>query len=1026
MQRNRLPHLLVVFNVLLMVPLTAGAQAPVWETWQNNPNNDQFAQIPYEVAFVATPIVETIGTCGAFSNVALGDYEIGADVLGATKPSPGNELWILTRNGDVKKLFPLPSYETVMVTHPDTGALVDLIDTPLGQLGKASVTDFHVSEDGDALLFTYFHDATFNIASNQGGMSEKGADSYRMDLSTLLADPTITPNASNTPVQRLTFKDYGGANPKGNNEPVDQNDDAMNLTTVNVGNNDWGTVEMHPIEVRTRDGLKYVWVSGEKRNINSNKQFGHNNYNLNLKIADINADKSMGASRQFHYYTTTSALSPTPLPNGFAFAYQATTADARNWQIQSIDSEGRWKPLIGYGSNPDLFHLGAYCVDNDGQGAPDGDYFIGTRYYNLNNNGFGSLWRINLADQGINSYDLSVQWGFKPKQKGQLRISKFVEDGDDPSKKNAANMYYGKMTSPACGAPNDLFFAHTPTSANGRKCSDDGKNVYHAYIAYRADLQAFDPTATWTPAGGDGPRIAVDDSSDAYTLAWPRPVLSWQQRTGQAQQQVAPAIIDPGTPIAPGRPYAIVGTSALYNTDRKPYDCWLKPAYQPYDPIAQATEHNINDQFISNFDALSKVIPDPMGLYPPGCAPLREEDVLGVQINLTSNKLNHNCCNLGYETDGSGNQETVRSLGVYDVRTQGDTSFKARVPANVPFEFHLLDKEFGMRLVDVRTWHSLQPRESRYDCGGCHQHEEGAAKPFAGTVASQSAPLNMVGQTQVVTYDALCTPMVTTTGNATEAMPEWINDIWVGDAGAPGITSGFDTYCGDCHRQGSTHPNAGTSAFSYTSESTAYNALKNQKWADAINGALGSPAFWAARGMRTDGRSGNYPNWNHDPIHATEPDLCGQNNPPAARKAAWVAKLGQWIDNLMPRDTGLTFGGKTLDAKWDRYHPTVDGAVIDSTCQGRKLRIGYWDDSGTLAAVDVTVNGTPLGPTLVNVPNGVKVYSGLNIGDRAVVKVTGIDADGNRIWYEKTGLALKKVCKPTVVQVEDPIQLPLP
>lgn len=1003
--------------ITLILPVAAAAQSPSWETWSNNPGNDQYAQIPYEVVFVATPIVETVLPCSPFGNQPIGQYEIGTDVLGATKPSPGNELWVLTRNGDVKKLFPLPSHETVNVVHPGTGAMVPLIDTPLGQLNKASVVEPNISEDGERILFTLFHDATFNINSNQGGMSEKGADLYVMDMTALLDDPAITPNASNMPVTRLTFKDYGGANPKGNNEPIDQNDGAMNLTTVNLGNNDWGTVEMHGIELRTRDGLKYVWVSGEKRNTNSNKSFGHNNYNLNLKIADIRADKSMGTARQFQYYTTTSALSPTPLPDGFAFAYQATTADARNWQIQSIDSEGRWKPLIGYGSNPDLFHLGAYCVDNDGQGAPDGDYFVGTRYYNLNNNGFGALWRLNLADQGINSYDLGVQWGFKPRQKGQTKITQGVPDGDDPSA-------IGKMTSPACGLPNDLFFAYTPTSANGRKCSADGKDIYHAYIAYRADLQPFDPTATWTPAGGDGPRIAVDDSTDTLTLAWPRAVLSWQQRTGQTQQQVAPEIIDPTTPIAPGRPYAIVGTSALYNTDRKPYDCWLKPAYQPYDPIAQASEHNINDQFIWNFDALSKVIPDPMGMFPPGCAPVREEDVLGVQINLTSNKLNHNCCNLGYQTDGAGDQETVRTLGVYDVRAQSDTSFKARVPANVPFEFHLLDAEFGMRLVDVRTWHSLKPRESRYDCGGCHQHEEGQAIPFAGTVASQQAPLNMVGQTQVVTYDATCSPMLVTSGNATEATPEWIEDIWVGDAGAPGVTTGFDTYCGECHRQGSTNPNAGTSAFSYTGEADAYNTLKSQKWADAINGALGSPAFWAARGKRTDGRMGSFPDWNHDPVHATDPDLCGQNNPPDAAKASWVAKLGQWIDNLMPRDTGNTFGGMTLDAKWDRYHPTVDGAVIDGLCRGTRLRVGYWDDSGILARVEATKNGTTIGSPLVNVPNGVRTFTGLNIKGRDVIKVSAEDPDGNRIWYEKTGAQLKKDCKPTVVQIEDPLPLP--
>jgi hypothetical protein len=59
----------------------------------------------------------------------------------------------------------------------------------------------------------------------------------------------------------------------------------------------------------------------------------------------------------------------------------------------------------------------------------------------------------------------------------------------------------------------------------------------------------------------------------------------------------------------------------------------------------------------------------------------------------------------------------------------------------------------------VRTWHSLQPRETRTNCGGCHQHVQGQAIPFAGTVASTQPARNMVSKTQLINCDGGCNPV---------------------------------------------------------------------------------------------------------------------------------------------------------------------------------------------------------------------------------------------------------------------------
>ena len=52
-----------------------------------------------------------------------------------------------------------------------------------------------------------------------------------------------------------------------------------------------------------------------------------------------------------------------------------------------------------------------------------------------------------------------------------------------------------------------------------------------------------------------------------------------------------------------------------------------------------------------------------------------------------------------------------------------DTSFLAKIPADVAFTFQTLDKH-GMVLNMAQTWHQVRPGEIRNDCGGCHAHSQ--------------------------------------------------------------------------------------------------------------------------------------------------------------------------------------------------------------------------------------------------------------------------------------------------------------
>ncbi len=963
----------------------------VWDTALDHPGDDRYVLPDYPIAFVAARVVEN-----SSEGETVGNYHIGTDVLSANNPDRGNHLWILLPTGQVVKLFPL-----------DTHVASGVIDTAAGQLDTGTVVEPNLSEDGTRLYFSYFHDVTLEQSHSFGlhRLPLKGADLYAIDLSGLIANPALDP--STLPVMRLTTREYSG---NGAQSPEDRNKAAMNQTLADqTGPNDWGTVYMHAVEMRTEHGLVLVYVSDERRVRNSNQSMsiGYANHNFNLHMADILADGSLANARQWQYYTTTSALSPTPLRNGVAFSYQASTEAARNWQIQGVDSAGRWYPIAGYGINPELFHLGAFCVEPSGPNA--GDYFVGTRYYNANNEGFGALWAQDLSKVGLNTYDNSTYWGILPRQVGSYKLTQGVNSNDYPAAKAANGQYTGKMTTPRCGRPGELYMAYSPTSANGRlKDADGDRNIYHSYIAYRPNLEPFHPHDAIDITAGGGLRIAVDDASDAYTLVWPVPILSWQKRTGEAQQRTSPPIADPGSPIKPGLPHAQVGTSALYNTDRRPFDCWLGSKGQtPYHPgKGHININQENDLILNNTDGLTYV-----QNQSDFCEALDPQTVLGVAVNLTSNKTNMSAgFNPGYRTDGNGKKEATKLLGVYDVRGQADQSFQALIPAHSPFEFHLIDRRYGLKLVDVRSWHSLQPRETRTDCGGCHQHEPGEAIDFAGTVADSQPALDIVRQTPFVTYDRFCQPVMRVSRRPSRKTPEWTNDVW----------PGFSDYCGSCHDSTVSKNAAALAALGFAGEEDAYNQLMNRDYADSKMGALGSPAFWAARGERTDGRDNDLALYQPDyangdwgfrfsSMHATQPGLCGDGD---VRKARWVHLFGQWIDNHMPRNTGSSYG-----YQHDWFHPSVDVALATADCSPTRLRVGLWDDIGGVEELSVEIDGVVI-DTRTYQRNGAVLVDLPPSATDATVGVIARDISDNRQIYRKRLQQLVSECIPTGPTVE--------
>lgn len=990
----------LIFFILL--GLAIGSTLASAQSFDTAATDSSFFQPPYPLVFVASYRDTNLH----YGNDNGGNF--GLDVVEVGAPERGQELWILLANGETKKLFPYPSIHQ------------SIVDAPIGPTSgriNGTVTEPSISIDGKRVYFTYFHDAlnsTYTPEHSDFYGWSKGADIYVIDLSTILADSSVDPMT--LPISRLTqtTNKYIAAM----NTGMAQNSGDQSL------HQSYGTTYTGALEVDTKDGRKLFFASDRKRLANSNIGMTAKNRNYNIFSADLNfgASVTIDNIRQFQYYTTTSAVSPARLRNGIAYSYQSTTEDNRNWQIQGADSEGKWYPIYGYGTNNELAHLGSLCIKTTPGVIPAGEYFSVVQYYNQNNNGFGHIHIQDMSKVGQNDYkDYYSGSGYVPRQIGSFNITPSVTQGDDPS---AA----GKFTAPECGRPDELYLTYSPGPANHHY----GDYAYPAWIV-KTNLDAHLASESPNPY-----RPVVKSTTADWAAIWPKPVIDWSARLtgtadpeGDAVQQHATGIIDPDTGIAGGLPQAVVGTSALSNTDVTTPECKLSTDYNPH-----SCDGNCNDRVANNVDNLSFVQNNSPGTPINNlgwCEQPHAANVFGIAIYLTGNKTNNAenngtlyDPNGGYTTEGytAGAKETKRLLGVYSVVNQADTSFKALIPANVPVDFQLIHRTYGLKWADVRSWHSFKPRETRHDCGGCHNHRPNEGLDWEGTYASQPEiePLDMVTKTTYIDYNASCNPVLRVTNTPTVNVPVWQD-----------ISAGFDQNCGGCHRNDSTNSLA-KSALSYSASSLnqvggLVSSMAARRYINTQFGALSSPLFWAAYGERTDGRDNTLSSYqpNLSQCSSASPENCGfvynsvhstigargaglcDGDPANLATARWVYKLGLWIDNHSPVDTGTSYG-----FQFDRFHPTIDSALIGDDCSApQSLVIGFWDDSGTLANVSATARNANLFDPLLNIANGTHIVpaSQLNLNQpNTIVRVTAKDAAGNTQSYEKTIAELMREC----------------
>ncbi len=437
-----------------------------------------------------------------------------------------------------------------------------------------------------------------------------------------------------------------------------------------------------------------------------------------------------------------SALHPTPLVDGrllFSSLESQGLRDGRMWGIWSIWPDGRhWDPVVSAFLSGQAFHFMTQLSNTD---------LVVVDYYNLNNNGFGALFRLpvnppantprfypafpdeNPAIQQTvgGGFSYPFQMAFTPY--GLYSITPFTHGNDEAAPIGANGTRVGKFTHPSAAPNNDLLVVWSPGP-----CNDLNRPTTIPY--YDAGLYLIPNGNTVTNPN----QLVLIKNDPNYNEAWPRAVVPYSAVHGVAEPFAFPWLPNDGSlhaELPAGTPYGLVGTSSVYK--RESFPGFVPPWSDTFDGL-DAFNTAENGQS-SNWEWQGS----DAGKYDN--SDIWAIRIIGMEPN-THRSYGPNGGPSGGSRFFSHANEKLRILGEIPLRKTGaggqpvldpegnpDTSFLVKVPADSPFTFQTLDRN-GMVLNMAQTWHQVRPGEVRNDCGGCHAHSQ-LPLAFDGTAAAQ-------------------------------------------------------------------------------------------------------------------------------------------------------------------------------------------------------------------------------------------------------------------------------------------------
>jgi len=646
----------------------------------------------------------------------------------------------------------------LMLLHPDSS------EELLVAGGKGSITDPVISFDGKWVYYVHIHNLE---KANQWSPPREGADIYKIHLASKkivrLTNQKFTPNT-------------GAGNWTDDFRPV-KDDYKRNFI-------DYGVFNMGPYPL---PGGRIVFTSNRD---GFRPAKGYPAIALQMFVMD-DRDESIGETddptnlEKIGHLNISGALHPVTLRDGRIMYSSLESQGVRGdilWGIWTIHPDGtNWNPLISAfdpGGAPNGFHFQTQLSDGS---------IVVEEYYNQNNSGFGALvklppdpptgypafgpakmddprnppWRYGRHENGRPRW---YRMPFMPT--GSISLTPFAFGFEGPADISDINdklsPKVGKFTHPSGAPENHMLVCYSPGPVN------------HQY-KFLPQLDGGIYLLTNGAVVNEPAQLRLIKNSPQYNECWPRAVVSYKLIYGVDEPASLPRLVNDGkqSPHLPeGTPYGLVGSSSLYK--RESY------------PNASVPEGSVTSAFSGKNDPWKGL--DAFTSHGNGM-PLNWHNQ-GADAGLYDNSEIHAVRILAMEgtTDRkrgekSGRQfyshahERLRILGEIPVRkfasgkqpidpdSNPDTSFLARIPADVAFTFQTIDKQ-GLVLNMAQTWHQLRPGEIRHDCGGCHAHSQ---KPtlFAETLAAKP---------DYKVFDLTSTTPLITTKDRDESKQQWDAD----------------------------------------------------------------------------------------------------------------------------------------------------------------------------------------------------------------------------------------------------------
>jgi hypothetical protein len=601
--------------------------------------------------------------------------------------------------------------------------------------GAGAIQDPYVSFDGEWVLYTRFHKAT------QGPNSE-GADIYKIHVPT-------------RKIVRLTRQKF-------------------ELNRPGLGQR-YGVYNMHPCPLQ---GGGVAFVSSRNGFLPPPKSYPQVTLQLHRMDGDGSNIETIG------HLNMAGALHPVILADGRLIFSSLENMGLRNyilWGIWSIHPDGtNWAPFVSalHGhSSPSSWHFQTQLSDHT---------VVVELYYNQNQKGFGPLFTLppkppedvpgfgpgDLQDERNagwkfvfprgDKFELRPSFRFPFTPHGMRVITPWIRTNDfpawpvNPAEKESTRI--GKFTHP-CGAPdNHLLVSWTlgPIGGSAGATKDWMKPQPIDAGLYLVK----DGAITYEP----GQMLKIRNEPD-YNESWPRPLVSYKRLYGIDE----PAILEHGNDgklsehLPEGTPFGLVGTSSFYKRETVPMgrvEEGSVTATFPNDYRGRSWDRGDNEYVgtIWNWQGQGA----DAGRYSND--EIHAVRILAFEPNVSTDAEGSRH---GYPAYSNHPMERLRILGEVPLRkfdadsnqpldpdSNPDTSFLARIPADVPFTFQTIDKD-AVGLNFSQTWHQLRPGEVRNNCGGCHAHSQ---RPTEFALTSAAKPeyelFDLVNTTPLVTSKA--------------------------------------------------------------------------------------------------------------------------------------------------------------------------------------------------------------------------------------------------------------------------------